>query len=62
MQISGVAHLAFENDVDALIRLRSFMSFLPTSNKDQGDYFFLFTKFSVLKVAEKKILIEKNLR
>ena len=34
--VSGVAHLAFENDVDALIRLRSFMSYLPTSNRDQG--------------------------
>jgi propionyl-CoA carboxylase beta chain len=34
--ISGVAHLAFENDVDALIRLRYFMGFLPTSNKDQA--------------------------
>ncbi len=32
-QTSGVAHLAFENDVDALARLRSFVSFLPQSNK-----------------------------
>lgn len=31
--VSGVAHLAFENDVDALTRLRSFVSFLPQSNK-----------------------------
>jgi propionyl-CoA carboxylase beta chain len=31
-----VAHLAFENDVDALIRLRSFMSYLPPSNKVKG--------------------------
>lgn len=33
---SGVAHLAFENDVDALIRLRSFMSYLPCSNRVKG--------------------------
>jgi propionyl-CoA carboxylase beta chain len=33
---SGVAHLAFENDVDALIRLRSFMSYLPPSNRAKG--------------------------
>jgi propionyl-CoA carboxylase beta chain len=32
--VSGCAHLAFENDVDALIRLRTFMSYLPSSNKD----------------------------
>lgn len=32
---SGCAHLAFENDVDALTRLRSFMSFLPQSNREQ---------------------------
>ncbi len=31
-----MAHLAFENDVDALIRLRSFMSYLPPSNKVKG--------------------------
>jgi propionyl-CoA carboxylase beta chain len=31
-----VAHLAFENDVDALIRLRSFMSYLPPSNRAKG--------------------------
>jgi propionyl-CoA carboxylase beta chain len=34
--VSGVAHLAFENDVDALLRLRSFMNYLPLSNKDQA--------------------------
>jgi propionyl-CoA carboxylase beta chain len=33
---SGVAHLAFENDVDALTRLRSFMNYLPLSNKEQA--------------------------
>ncbi len=32
--VSGVAHRSFENDVDALTQLRSFMSFLPSSNKD----------------------------
>ncbi len=30
---SGVAHLAFENDVEALARLREFVDFLPLSNK-----------------------------
>ncbi|XP_067007435.2 propionyl-CoA carboxylase beta chain, mitochondrial [Anabrus simplex] len=32
--ISGVAHNAFHNDVDALLQLRDFMGFLPLSNKD----------------------------
>jgi propionyl-CoA carboxylase beta chain len=32
--ISGVAHKSFENDVDALLQLRTFMGFLPSSNKD----------------------------
>ena len=31
--VSGVAHLAFENDVDALARLRSFINFLPENNR-----------------------------
>jgi len=31
---SGVSHLAFENDVDALLGLREFLGFLPLSNKD----------------------------
>eukprot|EP00047_Mylnosiga_fluctuans_P002798 m.225959 g.225959 ORF g.225959 m.225959 type:complete len:536 (-) comp11349_c0_seq1:60-1667(-) len=31
---SGVAHRAFENDVDGLARLREFMSFLPQSAAD----------------------------
>lgn len=35
-QQSGVAHLAFENDIDALIRLRSFINFLPQSNRDDS--------------------------
>ncbi|XP_076331350.1 propionyl-CoA carboxylase beta chain, mitochondrial-like [Tachypleus tridentatus] len=31
---SGVAHKAFENDVQALLQLRKFYNFLPLSNKD----------------------------
>lgn len=34
--ISGVAHNAFENDVDALLQLRDFFTFLPQSNKDEA--------------------------
>ncbi len=32
--VSGVAHKSFENDIDALLQLRTFMGFLPSSNKD----------------------------
>ncbi|XP_006637759.1 propionyl-CoA carboxylase beta chain, mitochondrial [Lepisosteus oculatus] len=32
--VSGVAHRAFENDIDALLNLREFFNFLPLSNKD----------------------------
>lgn len=32
--ISGVAHKAFENDVDALLQLRRFFGFLPLSSKE----------------------------
>merc|ERR1711962_1824955 len=32
--ISGVAHNAFENDIDALMKLRDFYKFLPLNNKD----------------------------
>jgi propionyl-CoA carboxylase beta chain len=32
---SGVAHLAMENDIDALARMREFYDFLPLSNKDK---------------------------
>ncbi|XP_056420352.1 propionyl-CoA carboxylase beta chain, mitochondrial isoform X2 [Hyla sarda] len=32
--LSGVAHRAFENDIDALLNLREFFNFLPLSNKD----------------------------
>ena len=28
--LSGVAHKAFETDIDALLQLRTFMSFLPS--------------------------------
>lgn len=33
---SGVAHLAFENDVEALLKLRDFVDFLPSNNKEQA--------------------------
>ncbi|KAL3314030.1 hypothetical protein Ciccas_007359 [Cichlidogyrus casuarinus] len=32
--VSGVAHGAFANDVEALIGLREFLTYLPSSNKD----------------------------
>uniref|UniRef100_A0A671WSQ1 Propionyl-CoA carboxylase beta chain, mitochondrial n=1 Tax=Sparus aurata TaxID=8175 RepID=A0A671WSQ1_SPAAU len=32
--VSGVAHHAFENDVDALLNMREFFNFLPLSNQD----------------------------
>ncbi|XP_010884525.1 propionyl-CoA carboxylase beta chain, mitochondrial [Esox lucius] len=32
--VSGVAHRAFENDIDALLNLRDFFNFLPLSNRD----------------------------
>lgn len=32
--LSGVAHRAFPNDIDALLSLRTFMNYLPQSNKD----------------------------
>jgi len=32
---SGVAHRAFENDIDALAKMREFFDFLPLSNKDK---------------------------
>eukprot|EP00835_Amoeboradix_gromovi_P005768 NODE_581_length_6441_cov_0.484390.p1 type:complete len:337 gc:universal NODE_581_length_6441_cov_0.484390:2604-1594(-) len=31
---SGVAHLAFENDIEALAKVREFFDFLPLSNRD----------------------------
>jgi propionyl-CoA carboxylase beta chain len=35
-QKSGVADLAFENDVEALLQLRRFVGFLPASNRDKA--------------------------
>ncbi|XP_019398403.1 PREDICTED: propionyl-CoA carboxylase beta chain, mitochondrial [Crocodylus porosus] len=32
--VSGVAHKAFENDIDALLNLRDFFNYLPLSNRD----------------------------
>ncbi|XP_029316084.1 propionyl-CoA carboxylase beta chain, mitochondrial [Cottoperca gobio] len=32
--VSGVAHRAFEDDVEALLNMREFFNFLPLSNKD----------------------------
>lgn len=34
--VSGVAHGAFEDDVDALTNLRHFYNFMPLSNKDDA--------------------------
>ena len=34
--VSGVADLAFENDVEALTQLRRFIDFLPVSNREQS--------------------------
>uniref|UniRef100_A0A8D2IFS4 Propionyl-CoA carboxylase beta chain, mitochondrial n=1 Tax=Urocitellus parryii TaxID=9999 RepID=A0A8D2IFS4_UROPR len=34
--MSGVAHRAFENDVDALCNLREFFNYLPLSSQDQA--------------------------
>src|SRR6185369_8016047 len=33
---SGVADLAFENDVEALLQLRRFIDFLPASNREKA--------------------------
>jgi propionyl-CoA carboxylase beta chain len=35
-QLSGVAHEAFDNDIDAIRSLREFYSYLPLNNKDQA--------------------------
>ena len=37
---SGVAHLAFENDIDALSKLRKFYNYLPLSNQHQSPTIF----------------------
>ena len=39
--VSGNAHKAFENDIDALTHLRKFMSYLPS--QFVFDFFFLFS-------------------
>jgi len=31
--VSGVAHKSFSNDIDALMQLRTFMGFMPQSNR-----------------------------
>ena len=36
--ISGVAHAAFDNDVDALMNLRTFMSYLPSKTKHKDNH------------------------
>lgn len=33
---SGVAHRAFNNDIDALLSLRAFMNYLPLSSRDSA--------------------------
>ncbi len=35
-RVSGVADLAFENDVEALLQLRRFVDFLPASNREKA--------------------------
>lgn len=47
-KVSGVAHLAFDNDVEALLQLRSFVDFLPLSNRDAAP----------IKVAEDSMVRE----
>ena len=32
--VSGVAHKSFENDIDALMQLRTLMGYLPQSNRE----------------------------
>ena len=32
--VSGVAHRSFENDIDALVQLRTFMGYIPQSSSD----------------------------
>jgi propionyl-CoA carboxylase beta chain len=36
MTKSGVAHGAFDNDIDTLLRTRELFNFLPLSNRDKG--------------------------
>merc|ERR1712029_1165225 len=34
--VSGVAHKSFSNDIDALMQLRTFMGFMPQSNRNDA--------------------------
>ena len=34
LDVAGVAHRAFDNDIDALLNVRSFINYLPLSNQD----------------------------
>jgi len=34
--VSGIAHKAFENDIDALTQLRKFLTYLPSSSRDKA--------------------------
>lgn len=36
VSFSGVAHHAFENDIEALLNVREFFNFLPLSNQDSA--------------------------
>ena len=36
MYVAGVAHGAFENDLEALLGIRELFSFIPLSNKEQA--------------------------
>lgn len=33
-EVSGVAHGAFENDIDALLNIRALFNYIPLSNRD----------------------------
>lgn len=34
--MTGVAHLSFENELEAISRLRSFLEYIPLSNKHEA--------------------------
>ena len=36
MKCSGVAHGAFENDIDALLAMRELVNYLPQSNREKA--------------------------
>jgi acetyl-CoA carboxylase carboxyltransferase component len=62
--ISGVAHRAFENDVDMILQLRKFYGFLPLSSKEQSpirecdDPWFVFNKIVVYLIIDKDFIFE----